>query len=57
MAAWGYTFRLGSAYAWFMRDAEDARARLLRHGLIAPLGTPTWQCRGWEKKTRATALG
>ena len=24
MDAWGYTFRLGSARAWFERDAEDA---------------------------------
>src|SRR5450432_2995435 len=25
MDAWGYTFRLGSARAWFEHDAEDAR--------------------------------
>ena len=25
MDAWGYTFRLGSAKAWFEQDAEDAR--------------------------------
>lgn len=29
MDAWGYTFRLGSARAWFERDAEDA-AQFLR---------------------------
>jgi hypothetical protein len=34
MDAWGYTFVLGSAQAWFERDAEDGRAWLLRHGLI-----------------------
>lgn len=28
MDAWGYTFRLGSARAWFERDADDARAWL-----------------------------
>ncbi len=28
MDAWGYTFRLGSARAWFERDAEDAAAYL-----------------------------
>lgn len=28
MDAWGYTFRLGSAQAWFERDAEDAAAHL-----------------------------
>ncbi|MBK8286150.1 MAG: hypothetical protein IPK97_15445 [Ahniella sp.] len=26
MDAWGYTFRLGSAKAWFEQDAEEARA-------------------------------
>ena len=30
MDAWGYTFRLGSAKAWFERDAEDAAEFLLR---------------------------
>ena len=28
MDAWGYSFRLGSAKAWFQRDAEDAAAFL-----------------------------
>lgn len=34
MEAWGYSFVLGSARAWFERDADDARGYLLRHGLI-----------------------
>lgn len=34
MDAWGYTFRLGSARAWFEQDAEDARAWLLARGLL-----------------------
>src|SRR5262249_5880959 len=34
MDAWGYTFRLGSARAWFERDAEDARAWLAECGLL-----------------------
>ena len=34
MDAWGYTFRLGSTRAWFERDAEDARAWLVRRGLL-----------------------
>jgi len=34
MDAWGYTFRLGSAAAWFADDAEDARAWLADAGLI-----------------------
>jgi hypothetical protein len=34
MDAWGYTFRLGSAQAWFERDAEDARVWLEQRGLL-----------------------
>lgn len=34
MDAWGYSFRLGSAQAWFTQDAEDARAFLHARGLI-----------------------
>ena len=37
MDAWGYTFRLGSARAWFENDAEDARAFLAQRGLLPPL--------------------
>lgn len=35
MDAWGYTFRLGSAYAWFTQDADDARQWLIARGLLA----------------------
>lgn len=45
MDAWGYTFRLGSARAWFERDAEDARAWLVRHGLLTTTGAPTFRLR------------
>lgn len=34
MDAWGYTFRLGSARAWFEHDAEDARAFLAARLLL-----------------------
>lgn len=34
MDAWGYSFRLGSARAWFEQDAEDARGWLLERGLL-----------------------
>jgi hypothetical protein len=34
MDAWGYTFRLGCARAWFENDAQDARAWLQQRGLI-----------------------
>lgn len=37
MDAWGYTFRLGSARAWFERDAEDACAWLAERGLLTPM--------------------
>lgn len=46
MDAWGYTFRLGSAHAWFTGDAEDARAWLRRHGLLTAADAPTWCRRG-----------
>jgi hypothetical protein len=42
MDEWGYTFRLGSAAAWFREDAEDARGWLLTHGLIDAAGRPTY---------------
>ncbi|HNO64513.1 MAG TPA: hypothetical protein PKJ44_11045 [Thauera aminoaromatica] len=38
MDAWGYTFRLGSARAWFEQDAEDARAWLAARGLLPAAG-------------------
>ena len=34
MDAWGYSFRLGSAAAWFEVDAEDARHWLAMRGLL-----------------------
>jgi len=34
MDTWGYTFRLGSALAWFRDDAEDAQQWLLKEQLI-----------------------
>jgi hypothetical protein len=34
MDEWGYSFRLGSAAAWFTQDAADARAWLIRQQLI-----------------------
>jgi hypothetical protein len=34
MDAWGYSFRLGSARAWFEGDAEDARIWLVGFGVI-----------------------
>lgn len=34
MDAWGYSFRLGSARAWFDGDAADARGWLERRGLL-----------------------
>jgi hypothetical protein len=45
MDEWGYTFRLGSAAAWFREDAEDARQWLMHHGLIDGESGLTYQCR------------
>jgi hypothetical protein len=40
MDRWGYTFRLGSARAWFERDAEDARAWLIARNLLPAAFSP-----------------
>ncbi len=45
MDRWGYTFRLGSAQAWFDRDAEDALAWLSQRGLIDRQQKPCWTLR------------
>jgi len=45
MDDWGYTFRLGSAHAWYTQDAGEARAWLVQHGLLLESGAPTWQLR------------
>lgn len=45
MDAWGYTFREGSAGAWFAGDGRDARAWLEREGLVDACGRPTWRLR------------
>ena len=45
MDRWGYTFRLGSAQAWFERDAEDALNWLLQRNLIDQQITPCWTLR------------
>lgn len=45
MDAWGYTFRFGSAQAWFTQDAQEARAWLIAHGLATEAGVPTWRWR------------
>ena len=34
MDEWGYSFRLGSAQAWFEQDADDARQWLLEKQLL-----------------------
>lgn len=43
MDTWGYSFRLGSAQAWFENDAEDAFSWLLENKLITADKKPTWQ--------------
>jgi hypothetical protein len=46
MDAWGYSFREGSARAWFDGDGRDARAWLLAHRLIDSADRPTLRVRG-----------
>lgn len=45
MDSWGYSFRLGSARAWFESDAEDAQHWLQRHNIIDEHNQITWQLR------------
>lgn len=45
MDAWGYTFRLGSARAWFEDDAADAKEWLMRAELIDGEQRITWRLR------------
>jgi len=45
MDSWGYTFRLGSAQAWFEHDAADAQAFLLDQGLTDTNKQPTFKLR------------
>lgn len=45
MDRWGYTFRLGSAAAWFHGDARDARDWLFRAGLVDDRERPTGRLR------------
>lgn len=45
MDTWGYTYRLGSARAWFEQDADDARNWLVQHNLIDSANIPRWQIR------------
>ena len=41
MDAWGYSFRLGSARAWFEQDAADAVLWLIQHCIIDSEHKPT----------------
>jgi hypothetical protein len=45
MDEWGYSFRLGSTGRWFAEDAEDARAWLVREGMIDGAGRLTYSLR------------
>ncbi len=46
MDAWAYSFRLGSARAWFEQDADDARDWLVSQGVIDAGLRPTGRCAG-----------
>ena len=45
MDSWGYSFRLGATRRWFEKDAEDARAWLLKQGLIDDSARPRFRLR------------
>ncbi len=46
MDRWGYTFRLGSARAWFEQDADDAHEWLRQQGLVDAQERPSGRLRG-----------
>lgn len=54
MDAWGYSFRLGSARAWFEQDAADARQTLLDWQLIDQNHQPVFRLRGLQKNPAET---
>jgi hypothetical protein len=45
MDAWGYSFRLGSAKAWFSEDAKAEQLWLQGHGLIDSDNVPSFSIR------------
>jgi hypothetical protein len=45
MDAWGYSFREGSACAWFSGDGREARDWLVGHDLVGIDDAPTWRLR------------
>ncbi|MCK4704674.1 MAG: hypothetical protein KAT90_04260 [Gammaproteobacteria bacterium] len=45
MDEWGYSFRLGSAQAWFEDDAEEALEWLLQHKLVDAEQQPSFLLR------------
>jgi hypothetical protein len=45
MDAWGYSFRLGSARAWFEQDTADVADWLRECGLMDADSHPTWRLR------------
>lgn len=48
MDAWGYSFRLGSAQAWFEQDADDAREWLIARRIITADELLTGNLRGQQ---------
>jgi hypothetical protein len=53
MDAWGYTFREGSARAWWAGDARFAREWLLERDLIDAGNRPTFRLRGGRESLLA----
>jgi hypothetical protein len=45
MDAWGYSFRLGSAGAWYAQEADEPRRWLRLHGLVDERGRPAGRAR------------
>jgi hypothetical protein len=52
MDRWGYSFRLGSAKAWFEQDAQDAQQWLLQNKLIDERYQPLFRLRETKKSPK-----
>ena len=54
MDSWGYSFRLGSAEAWFTEDADDALAWLIEKGVAKHTPPPQTSPSSAAQKTELT---
>ena len=57
MDEWGYTFRMGSAWAWYQTDAAECRQQLLEWGVLDAQGAVTFKMRSGGHVGSASSAG